>query len=146
MDRSIRLSFGCLLLFECSLRWPVSTCLCLSPDMRFHPIFRYFKSPGADDFPVVAAVLRLSTKYLVERLRQRCLARLVLDWPSTVTAWDAREQAATDAVGHYVPRVPCPHPILIIDLALELNLPFLLPAAIYDLARYGPSRILAGTP
>ncbi|KAJ7212090.1 hypothetical protein GGX14DRAFT_361947 [Mycena pura] len=106
----------------------------------------YFRSPGADDFPVVAAVLRLSTKYLVERLRQRCLARLVLDWPSTVTAWDAREQAATDAVGHYIPRIPCPHPILIIDLALELNLPFLLPAAIYDLARYGPSRILAGTP
>ncbi|KAJ7175029.1 hypothetical protein C8R43DRAFT_1119056 [Mycena crocata] len=106
----------------------------------------YFQSPGANDFPAVAAVLRLSTKYLVEHLRQRCMTRLDLDWPTTLAGWDAREQNATDASGHYAPRASCPHPILVIDLALDLGLASLLPAAMYDLARYGPSKIMAGTP
>ncbi|KAJ7142423.1 hypothetical protein C8R44DRAFT_923985 [Mycena epipterygia] len=106
----------------------------------------YFKTPGANDFPAVAAVLRLSTKYLVEHLRQRCMTRLELDWPLTLAGWDQREQAATDGVGHYSPRASCPHPILVVDLALDLGLSSILPAALYDLARYGPSKILAGTP
>ncbi|KAJ7113297.1 hypothetical protein C8R43DRAFT_1091420 [Mycena crocata] len=106
----------------------------------------YFKSPGANDFPAVAAVLRLSTKYLVEHLRQRCMTRLDLDWPTTLAGWDTREQNATDTSGHYAPRACCPHPILVIDLALDLGLTSLLPAAMYDLARYGPSKIMAGTP
>ncbi|KAJ7084583.1 hypothetical protein B0H15DRAFT_783775 [Mycena belliarum] len=106
----------------------------------------YFKMPGANDFPAVAAVLRLSTKYLVEHLRQRCMTRLELDWPSTLAGWDQREQAATNAAGHYAPRSSCPHPILVIDLALDLGLSAFLPAAMYDLARYGPSKIMAGTP
>ncbi|KAJ7625883.1 hypothetical protein FB45DRAFT_991463 [Roridomyces roridus] len=106
----------------------------------------YFKSPGANDFPAVAAVLRLSTKYLVEHLRQRCMSRLSVDWPSTLAGWEHREQAATDSLGHYAPRASCPHPILVIDLALNLNLTSLLPAAFYDLARYGPSKIMVGTP
>lgn len=106
----------------------------------------YFQSPGAGDFPAVAAVLRLSTKYLVEHLRQRCMTRLDIDWPSSLPSWDQREQAATDALGHYAPRASCPHPLLVIDLALDLSLSSLLPAAMYDLARYGPSKIMAGTP
>ena len=39
----------------------------------------------------------------------------------------------------------CAHPILVIELALELGLRELLPAALYDLSRYGPSKIFAGT-
>jgi hypothetical protein len=74
------------------------------------------------------------------------MSRLDLDWPSTLVGWDTREQNATDAVGHYAPRASCPHPILVIDLALDLGLSSLLPAALYDLARYGPSKIMAGTP
>ncbi|KAJ7664107.1 hypothetical protein B0H17DRAFT_1092323 [Mycena rosella] len=90
----------------------------------------YFKTPGANDFPAVAAVLRLSTKYLVEHLRQRCMIRLDVDWPSTLAGWDQREQSATSSIGHYTPRASCPHPILVIDLALDLGLASLLPAAI----------------
>ncbi|KAJ7065857.1 hypothetical protein C8F01DRAFT_1352060 [Mycena amicta] len=106
----------------------------------------YFKTPQSSDFPVIAGVLRLSSKYLVEHLRQRCMARLEAEWPSTLAVWDSREQAATDALGHYAPRVIYMHPIHVIDLALQLNLPSLFPAAMYDLARYGPSKIIAGTP
>ncbi|KIY45882.1 hypothetical protein FISHEDRAFT_60736 [Fistulina hepatica ATCC 64428] len=103
----------------------------------------YFSS-RANDFPAMAAVLRLSTKYVVEHLRQRCLDRLIHDWPITLAGWDRREQEAAEA-GKYNPREYCPHPILVIDLALELDLTSVLPAALYDLARYGPSKIMGGS-
>ena len=44
-----------------------------------------------------------------------------------------------------MPRECCPHPILVVELALDMNLPSILPAALYDLCRYGPSKILIGT-
>ncbi|KAJ7580256.1 hypothetical protein C8J56DRAFT_795563 [Mycena floridula] len=107
----------------------------------------YFQSPRrASDFTAVAAVLRLSTKYFVEHLRRLCLERLEMDWPKTLRCWDFREKEATDEIGHYSPRDFCPHPILLIELALELDLPEFLPAAFYDLSRYGPSKVAGGTP
>jgi len=90
-------------------------------------------------------VLRLSTKYFIEHLRQRCLTRLEIDWPSTLTGWDVREREATDNFGRYTPRDSCAHPIFAINLALELGLDSILPAAFYDLSRYGPSKIMSGT-
>ncbi|KXN80743.1 hypothetical protein AN958_08102 [Leucoagaricus sp. SymC.cos] len=104
----------------------------------------YFKFPRANDFPAIAAVLRLATKYMVEPLRIRCLHRLHLDWPPSLQGWDQREAAATDESGRYLPRDTCPHPILVIHLALEMGVPTILPAAFYDLSRYGPSKILTG--
>ena len=106
---------------------------------------RYFKKSRSSDFPAIAAVLRLSSKYLVEHLRQRCIARLDADWPSNIAGWDLRERRSTEDHGRYVPRDHCAHPILVIELALNMNLPSILPAALYDLSRYGPSRIMAGT-
>jgi hypothetical protein len=110
----------------------------------FSTLHRYFKKPYANDFPAIAAVLRLSTKYIIENLRQRCLTRLEIDWPSTLIGWDLREREATDHFGRYTPRDCCAHPILAINLALELGLDSLLPAAFYDLSRYGPSKIMSG--
>ncbi|KAF4568613.1 hypothetical protein EYR36_010625 [Pleurotus pulmonarius] len=104
----------------------------------------YFSGPRAGDFPVIAGVLRLSTKYFVEHLRQQCLQRLQHDWPATLAEWDRREGAATTAEGQYSPRVYYPHPILVIQLSTELNIPSIAPAAFYDLARYGPLKILSG--
>lgn len=68
------------------------------------------------------------------------------DWPSTLEAWDTREREATDCLGRYSPRESCPHPILAIELAVELGLDSILPAAFYDLSRYGPSKIMMGAP
>lgn len=106
----------------------------------------YFDKPSADDFPVLAGVLRLSTKYMIEHLRQRCLVRLTADWPCTLSAWDEREKAATRKDGRYNPRDAYPHPLLVISLALELGVDEVLPSAYYDLSRYGPRRIVSGTP
>ncbi|KAJ7797406.1 hypothetical protein B0H14DRAFT_3114344 [Mycena olivaceomarginata] len=99
--------------------WPwVQVCNC--PCDMFSR-FRQLGLGHCSHFPAVAAVLRLSTKYLFEHLRQRCMTRLEVDWPRM-------------------------HPLLVVDLALALG-PDLahLPAALYDLSRYGPSKILSGT-
>ena len=103
---------------------------------------RYLQNPFASGFPALSAVLRLSTKYFVEHLRQHCLARLNADWPSTLCGWDLKERGATDEYGRYLPRLP---PISVIELALDMNLPSILSAALYDLSRYGPSKIMLGT-
>ncbi len=104
---------------------------------------RYFSNPAAGDFCAVSSVLRLSTKYLIEHLRQRCLVRLEADWPTTLLSWDKRElQATVDT--RYNPREEFPHPVLVIHLAQELQLDHILPSAFYDLSRYGPRRIVAG--
>ncbi|KIL60794.1 hypothetical protein M378DRAFT_167772 [Amanita muscaria Koide BX008] len=105
----------------------------------------YFKAPYANDFPALAAILRLSTKYFVEHLRQLCLARLSLDWPATLAGWDQRESAAIDKRGRYVPWLTCAHPILAMQLAIEQSIPSVFLAAMYDLSRYGPSKIQIGT-
>jgi hypothetical protein len=103
---------------------------------------RYLQNPFSSGFPALSAVLRLSTKYFVEHLRQRCLARLDADWPSTLYGWDIKERGATDEYGRYLPRLP---PISVVELALDMNLPSILSAALYDLSRYGPSKIMLGT-
>lgn len=85
----------------------------------------------------------MSSKYLIDHLRERCLARLEADWPTTLLGWDRREQQATLDT-RYNPREHFPHPVLVIQLAHELNLDQLLPCAFYDLCRYGPRKIAAG--
>jgi hypothetical protein len=47
--------------------------------------------------------------------------------------------------GLYRPRYEIPSPIHVINLARELNIGSVLPAAFYDLARYGTSSTAAGT-
>jgi hypothetical protein len=71
--------------------------------------------------------------------------RLERDWPSTLLGWDQRETAARDDCGRYCARGFFSHPILVIDLAHELGLDSILTAALYDLSRYGPSKIMVGT-
>ncbi|VDC04110.1 unnamed protein product [Peniophora sp. CBMAI 1063] len=97
------------------------------------------------DFESVAAVLRLSSKYFVAAHRAQCLARLSQDYPTTLAEWDRRERFAMDARGRYLPRELIASPILVINLARELDLNTLLPSAFYDLSRYGPSKTVGGT-
>ena len=116
--------------------------VCLFSRLAFS-VSRYFKTPSAGDFCAVSAVLRMSSKYLIDHLRERCLARLEADWPTTLLGWDRREQKATVDT-RYNPREHFPHPVLVIQLAHELSLDQLLPCAFYDLCRYGPRKIAAG--
>jgi hypothetical protein len=108
-------------------------------------LYSYFKTLRPAEFDTVAAVLRLSQKYFVQHLREQSLAHLEREWPSTLSDWDVRERQATDHTGQYAPRKHYTHPISVINLARELSLDHLLPAAFFDLCRYGPSKIAAGS-
>ncbi|TDL29017.1 hypothetical protein BD410DRAFT_735751 [Rickenella mellea] len=104
----------------------------------------YFKRTQKEDFHAFTAILRLSTKYFIESLRQLCMSRLQTDWPSTLSGWDMREREATDEKGRYNPRDHLPHPIVLIKFAKEMGLRHLIPSAMYDLCRYGPSKVVSG--
>ncbi|KAL6309352.1 hypothetical protein BKA93DRAFT_723844 [Sparassis latifolia] len=52
--------------------------------------FQYFQSGVKSKFPIVAAVLRLSTKYHAPALRHRAISFLSTAYPSTLAAWDKR--------------------------------------------------------
>jgi len=102
----------------------------------------YFLEHTTTDFAIISSVLRLSIKYFVEHLRRYCIDHLARDCPTSLAEWDRQSDDMTDD--------SCPyrmytHPILILDLALELNLHAFLPSAFYNLARSSPSKILAGT-
>jgi hypothetical protein len=48
----------------------------------------------------MSGVLRLSSKYFVEHLRERCMIRLHHDWLTTLAGWDQHELEAVDPTGH----------------------------------------------
>lgn len=49
---------------------------------------------GREDFKVVAGILRLSSKYMVDSLRTKALAHLTDAWPPSLRGWDLREDRA----------------------------------------------------
>lgn len=62
------------------------------------------------DFQATSALLRLSSEYGVNSLREEILRRLGLSWPRTLIQWEIRERRVTDATGVYAPRPSIPHP------------------------------------
>ncbi|KAG5638637.1 hypothetical protein H0H81_011356 [Sphagnurus paluster] len=98
---------------------------------------------NAEDFPVVAAILRLATAYEVKHLRTDILRGLSFDWPTSLAQWEIRESRA-HVTSLHEPRKSLPHPILVINLARTVNAPELLPVAFYDLSRSPPSTCAAG--
>ena len=49
-----------------------------------------------EDFHVTSGILRLSTKYAIDKLRDLALAHLTTAWPNTLDGWDAREEIARE--------------------------------------------------
>ncbi|KAK0502241.1 hypothetical protein EDD18DRAFT_1139879 [Armillaria luteobubalina] len=103
-----------------------------------------FGDNGHDDFQRVSGILRLSTKYIIDSLREKALAHLRIAWPSNLKGWDCREDLArlyemqTTNGSHLYPS-----PIAVINLAREVDAPSLLPPAFYDLCRYPFCQIFA---
>ncbi|KAF8142000.1 hypothetical protein EV363DRAFT_41413 [Boletus edulis] len=93
------------------------------------------------DFQVVSGVLRLSTKYVVDSLREKALDHLSIAWPTTLKGWDTREDMSRSFELQAGSESIYPSPIAVINLAREVNATSLLPSAFYDLSRYGFSQI-----
>ena len=53
-----------------------------------------FGNNDREDYRVVSGILRLATKYLIDKLRRRALEHLSVAWPSTLKGWDVREEVA----------------------------------------------------
>jgi hypothetical protein len=53
-----------------------------------------FGNNDRDDYRIVSGILRLATKYLIDKLRNRALSHLMVAWPTALKAWDTREEIA----------------------------------------------------
>ena len=53
-----------------------------------------FGDNGKKDFRKVSGILRLSHKYIIDSLKAKALAHLSIAWPTSLKAWDAREDAS----------------------------------------------------
>ncbi|KAI9572047.1 hypothetical protein HD554DRAFT_2296339, partial [Boletus coccyginus] len=103
--------------------------------------FLTYDEPG---FATVATLLRVLTTYKVHRIRLDILRVLSTAWPTTLSQWESREHSVTTPDGGYSPRPSLPHPVSVIKLARDINAPFLLPSAMYDLSRSAPSEAATG--
>lgn len=88
----------------------------------------YFIPGKKTKFPIVSAVLRLSTKYHTPVLRQRAIDLLVTVYPSSAEAWQLR------SLHRLVPPFEDEH-LAYIELAVETDVRVILPAIYYAATR-----------
>jgi len=88
---------------------------------------------------LVAGPLKLATKYQVDDLRARIITQLELDWPTTLQGWEKREDYVAEMQknrsGDDSASDIRAHPEPVIRLALECDIPSVLPVAFYDLSK-----------
>jgi hypothetical protein len=125
-------------------------CVVLENCPRTLFLSRYFDGirPDADigtTLIFVSGILRLSTKYCIDPLRQKCIEILKRKIPtSSLTEMDATFGLHVDGVGYA--EFSADICFSIINLARETNIPELLPFAFYLCARLPTNVVLNGTP
>jgi hypothetical protein len=97
----------------------------------------FFEKAAEVEFPVLAGVLRLSTKYSVKTFRQIGLAHLTSAYPTTLEAWEQRHSTRT-ITGEE------PSPFAVLPLARDANVQAILPAVMYTLATRSVEDIFDG--
>ncbi|KAI0695551.1 hypothetical protein BC835DRAFT_1273210 [Cytidiella melzeri] len=107
-------------------------------------IYGLIKQTDVTPFPIASALLRLATIYEAATVRSEIIGLFQATWTMSLPQWEIREKNATDTDGVYSPRDSMAHPIAVVDLARQTNVPELLPSAFYDLSRYLPSQLSAG--
>ncbi|KAK7001410.1 glutamine amidotransferase type-1 domain-containing protein [Favolaschia claudopus] len=83
----------------------------------------YYDPAETTDFLLIAAILRLSTKYNVDFLRRRALAHISSLYPTTLQEWDLRKDTAMEVFNA--------RPFAVLLLAKETGHQALLPACMY---------------
>ncbi|KAJ7502583.1 hypothetical protein B0H11DRAFT_1712347 [Mycena galericulata] len=83
----------------------------------------YYDPAETKDFLLIAAILRLSTKYNVDVLRRRALAHISSLYPTTLQEWDLRKDTAMEVFNA--------RPFAVLLLAKETGHQALLPACMY---------------
>ncbi|EIN12935.1 hypothetical protein PUNSTDRAFT_111294 [Punctularia strigosozonata HHB-11173 SS5] len=103
-----------------------------------------FGDGNLNDFLVIAAILRLSTKYFVGNLRTKAVRFLSSSWAHTLEGHDAFVERATSAPSVEGMSFPYVHPLHVLNLARETNVRILVPSALYFLSLYPLADILSG--
>ncbi|TFK17971.1 hypothetical protein FA15DRAFT_604151, partial [Coprinopsis marcescibilis] len=92
----------------------------------------------------ISGILRLSTKYLIRNLRQRCLALLKLKFPTTFDEYNAKATSRQQSTlgGRASERYKSDSIMRAISLAHETNVLTVLPYAYYCVARMSLRRLM----
>ena len=93
--------------------------------------------PSPTTLHITHSVLKLATKYDVRFLRLRALAHLQSTYPTTLTAWAARDQSRT------IPGVENT-PFAALQIATEFGLDWLVPSIVYCISSHAIEKTLDG--
>jgi len=104
-----------------------------------------FNLRNVEDFYHLAGILRLSTKYLIPRLRIQAIQYLTKTWPYTIRGHDEMvNQALTAADSVDGTTYPYVHPLHVLKLAREVDIQIIVPSALYFLSIYPLKQLQRG--
>jgi len=113
------------------------TCCLLYMMVVVRSISMYASSPLS--FPIVAAMLRLGTKYQIPIIRQEAIRCLELSFPSTLEKMDAVPASDLDDREFSSIKIEDEEFMDLVTLARECNVPSILPAVFTDAHNYTTS-------
>ncbi|TFY52585.1 hypothetical protein EVG20_g10491 [Dentipellis fragilis] len=103
-----------------------------------------FLNRNVEDFFLLAGILRLSTKYFVAHLRTQAIRHLTQTWSFTLRGHDEMVELALSSPVINGTTYPYVHPLHVLNLAHEVNVRLVVPAALYFLSIYPLANILQG--
>ncbi|KDQ62527.1 hypothetical protein JAAARDRAFT_121290 [Jaapia argillacea MUCL 33604] len=103
-----------------------------------------FHNRSAEDFFFLAGILRLATKYFVNRLRTQAIRHLTDIWSYTLRGHDEMISRAVNSPIIDEITYPYVHPLHVLNLAREVNILLLRPSAMFFLSLYPLADILKG--
>ncbi|THH12204.1 hypothetical protein EW146_g7781 [Bondarzewia mesenterica] len=101
-----------------------------------------FHRRNIEDFFFLAAILRLSTKYFIGHLRTQAIRHLAQTWPYSLRGHDEMVALALSSPTVNDMSYPYVHPLHVLNLAREVNVRLIVPAALYFLSIYALEDIL----
>lgn len=104
--------------------------------------FSYFFPGCPTSFDETAAILRLSSKYMVTRIREKAIDHLSRLYPSQFEEMRADHKAISAEI--FGPGGGPEHPIFLVNLARECNVTHLLPWACYAVIRWSFRDMVVG--
>ncbi|KAF7314478.1 hypothetical protein MKEN_00920800 [Mycena kentingensis (nom. inval.)] len=103
-----------------------------------------FSNNSLSDWYYLAGILRLSTKYFINKLRLQAIEYLSRTWSYTLKGHDdmvdfALRSPSVDGLSY-----PYVHPLHVLNLARETNVRVVVPSAVYFLSLYALEDLLRG--
>lgn len=95
-----------------------------------------FAQRSAEDFFLLAGILRLASKYFIPSLRLQAIRYLTQTWAHTLRGHDTMVSTALSSPEIDGMTYPYVHPLHVLNLAREVNVQIVVPSALYFLSIY----------